>query len=84
MATRRYTIARAASAVAVGAVLWGWGAAQWPHLIVPDVTAEAAAAPAATIRIVAIGFTVGGLLLAPSLLLLFRVFKAASTGPERR
>jgi cytochrome d ubiquinol oxidase subunit II len=74
---RRHQAARIAAAVAVGAVLWGWGAAQWPYLVVPDVTAEAAAAHEATMRLVAIGFTVGGLLLAPSLVVLFRVFKAA-------
>ena len=74
--------ARAAAAVAVGAVLWGWGAAQWPYLIVPDVTAEAAAAPQDTVRIVAVGFTLGGLLLLPSLLALFRVFKTARRGAE--
>jgi len=75
-------VTRGAAAVAVGAVLWGWGAAQWPYLIVPDVTAEGAAAPEGTIRIVAIGFTLGGLLLLPSLLALFRVFKAAGRGAE--
>jgi len=75
-------VTRGAAAVAVGAVLWGWGAAQWPYLIVPDVTAQGAAAPEGTIRIVAIGFTLGGLLLLPSLLALFRVFKAAGRGAE--
>jgi cytochrome d ubiquinol oxidase subunit II len=80
MAARRYRIARIAAALAVGAVLWGWGAAQWPYLVVPDVTAEASAAPNDTVRLVAIGFTVGGLLLLPSLLALFRVFKAV--GPR--
>lgn len=80
MSRGAYRIARAGAAVAVGAVLWGWGAAQWPYLIVPDVTAEAAAAPEDTVRLVAIGFTVGGLLLAPSLLVLFRVFKAYGRG----
>ena len=74
--------ARASAAVAVAAVLWGWGAAQWPYLIVPDVTAEAAAAPEDTVRIVAVGFTLGGLLLLPSLLALFRVFKTAGRGAE--
>ena len=73
-----YRPARVASAVAVAAVLWGWGAAQWPYLVVPDVTAGSAAAPPGTMRLVAIGFTLGGLLLAPSLFLLFRVFKTAS------
>jgi cytochrome d ubiquinol oxidase subunit II len=80
MAARRYRLARIAAAVAVGAVLWGWGAAQWPYLVVPDVTAEASAAPADTVRLVAIGFTVGGLLLLPSLLALFRVFKGSAAG----
>jgi cytochrome d ubiquinol oxidase subunit II len=80
MGARRYRAARIAAALAVGAVLWGWGAAQWPYLVVPDVTAEASAAPEDTMRLVAIGFTVGGLLLLPSLLALFRVFKAV--GPR--
>jgi len=74
--------ARAAAAVAVAAVLWGWGAAQWPYLIVPDVTAHSAAAPEDTVRVVAAGFTLGGLLLLPSLLALFRVFKTAPPGAE--
>jgi cytochrome d ubiquinol oxidase subunit II len=74
--------ARAFAVVAVGAVLWGWGAAQWPYLIVPDVTVEEAAAPLDTVRIVAVGFTLGGALLLPSILALFRVFKTAPSGAE--
>jgi cytochrome bd ubiquinol oxidase subunit II len=83
MIRRADRVARAATAVAVGAVLWGWGAAQWPFLIVPDVTAEAAAAPADTVRLVAVGFTVGGLLLVPSLLALFAVFKRFRRSEDR-
>ena len=49
--------------------------AQWPYLIVPDVTVTAAAAPDATLRVVIIGFALGGAVLAPSLYLLFRIFK---------
>ncbi|MEX2203653.1 MAG: cytochrome d ubiquinol oxidase subunit II [Actinomycetota bacterium] len=77
-------VARVAAAAATGAVLWAWGAAQWPYLVVPDVTAEAAAAPEATVRVVAIGFTVGGALLAPSLFLLFHVFKTSERAAETR
>jgi len=73
---RRYRIARIAAAVAVGSVLWGWGAAQWPYLILPDVTAADAAAPRGVLRLLLIGFAAGAVLLAPSLALLFRVFKA--------
>jgi cytochrome bd ubiquinol oxidase subunit II len=72
---RRYARARVAAAVAVASVLFGWGVAQWPYLIVPDVSVADAAAPRATLRIVVIGFAVGGAVLAPSLLLLFRIFK---------
>jgi cytochrome d ubiquinol oxidase subunit II len=72
---RRYRLARAGAVVAVSSVLFGWGVSQWPYLIVPDVTVADAAAPAATLRVVAIGFGIGALVLAPSLYLLFRVFK---------
>jgi cytochrome d ubiquinol oxidase subunit II len=72
---RRYRLARAGAVVAVSSVLFGWGVSQWPYLIVPDVTVADAAAPAETLRVVAIGFGIGALVLAPSLYLLFRIFK---------
>jgi cytochrome bd ubiquinol oxidase subunit II len=75
--TRRFQLARMLAAVAVVGVVAGWGVAQWPRLIVPDVTVGAAAAPNGSLRPVAIGSVIGGLLLAPSLLLLFRVFKGS-------
>lgn len=80
MVRRRYGAARLAAVVAVGGVLWGWGAAQWPHLILPDLTAGEAAAPAATLRLIVAGYLIGGAILVPSLFALFRVFKAARTG----
>ena len=76
---RRDRQARVAAAVAVGSVVVGWGVAQWPYLIAPDLTAQDAAAPLSALRPIAVGLVVGGLLLLPSLLLLFRVFKAART-----
>ncbi len=75
-------LARASAVLAVAAVLWGWGVAQWPYLIVPDVTVQSAAAPPDTVRVVAVGFTLGGLLLVPALAALFRVFKTAPPGAE--
>ncbi|HEV8563892.1 MAG TPA: cytochrome d ubiquinol oxidase subunit II [Actinomycetota bacterium] len=71
----RYPWARVAAIVAVASVLFGWGVAQWPYLIVPDVTVTDAAAPDATLRVVVVGFAIGGAVLAPSLYLLFRIFK---------
>jgi cytochrome d ubiquinol oxidase subunit II len=76
---RRDRAARVAAAVAVGSVVAGWGVAQWPYLIAPDLTAGDAAAPVSALRPIAVGLAVGALLLLPSLLLLFRVFKAART-----
>ena len=74
---RRDRAARVAAAVAVGSVVAGWGVAQWPYLIAPDLTAQDVAAPLSALRPIAVGLAVGGALLLPSLLLLFRVFKAA-------
>jgi cytochrome bd ubiquinol oxidase subunit II len=76
---RRYRLARVGAIVAVSSVLFGWGVSQWPYLIVPDVTVSDAAAPEPTLRVVAIGFTIGAIVLAPSLFLLFRIFKTAGS-----
>ncbi len=81
--SRRHRLARAGAIAAVASVLFGWGVAQWPYLIVPDVTVTAAAAPDATLRVVVVGFAIGGAVLAPSLFLLFRIFKSEpSTDPR--
>src|SRR5207248_805245 len=74
---RRYRLARVSAAIAVASVVAGWGVAQWPYLIVPDVTVAGAAAPADSLRPIAIGAAIGAALLGPSLLLLFRVFKSS-------
>lgn len=79
----RARLARLAAAVAVAAVVAGWGIAQWPYLIVPSVTAADAAAPVRALRAIAIGYVVGGALLVPSLYALFRVFKMGGRDPER-
>jgi cytochrome d ubiquinol oxidase subunit II len=81
--TRRYRLARLGAIVAVASVLFGWGVAQWPYLIVPDVTVTAAAAPEGTLRVVIVGYALGGAVLAPSLFLLFRIFKIASATEAR-
>jgi cytochrome d ubiquinol oxidase subunit II len=75
----RERIARAGAAVAVGSVVAGWGVAQWPYLIVPDLTAADAAAPKSSLGPIALGLAVGAAFVVPSLLLLFRVFKASRT-----
>ena len=80
LAARRYLLATGAAALALGAVVWGWAAAQYPFLIPPAVTIEAATAPDSvlwpTIWIVA----AGSVLLVPALGYLFWLFKTSESG----
>lgn len=73
----RERVARVGAAAAVASVVVGWGVAQWPYLIVPDLTAAEAAAPKSSLGPIALGLAVGAAFVGPSLLLLFRVFKAS-------
>jgi cytochrome d ubiquinol oxidase subunit II len=75
-------IARVAVAGQVVLVLWAWAIGQWPYLVPPDLTISATAAPQATLTAMLVVITIGGLLLLPSLWLLFRVFKARN--PQAR
>lgn len=79
----RDRLARLGAVLAVASVVGGWGVAQWPYLIVPDLTASEAAAPASSLRPIAIGYAVGTALVLPSLILLFRVFKASRPAQGR-
>lgn len=73
---RYFRLARVAAVAQVSLLLLGWGLAQYPYLIYPDVTLRAAAAPDATLLFVLYSLPIGMALLLPSLWLLFRVFKS--------
>lgn len=73
---RRYRWSRVFAAGEIVFLLLGWGLAQQPYLVYPDMTLQRAAAPAPTIAFMLASLPVGGLFLVPSLVLLFRVFKA--------
>ncbi len=73
---RRYRTARVAAVAEVVVLLGGWAAGQWPYIIYPDVTFQAAAAPGPSIRFLLNTLPFGLLVLLPSLWLLFRIFKA--------
>ena len=72
---RRYRLARIAAAAEVSVVLWGWLWAQYPYVIPPALTIREAAAPAVTLRLLAIGLAAGAIVLLPSLRYMFKVFK---------
>ena len=78
----RPRLARVAVIGQVVLVLWAWALGQGPYLVPPDLTIKATAAPEGTLTAMLIVITVGGLLLIPSLWLLFRVFKARN--PQAR
>ena len=73
--TRRYHLARILAAAQVALLLLGWGVAQHPYLIAPDLTLEASAAPHPTLVLTAWTLPIGAAVLIPSLWLLFSVFK---------
>ena len=77
LATRRFRLARVAVAAQTVLILFGWALAQYPYLVVPDVTVQSAAASARTQRLLLIALGAGLPVLVPSLVLLFRVFKSS-------
>jgi cytochrome bd ubiquinol oxidase subunit II len=74
---RRYRIARIAAAAQVSLILWGWLIAQYPYVIPPALTIRDAAAPAVTLRLLAVGLAAGAVILLPSLRYLLRTFKGS-------
>lgn len=73
--THRYELARIAAIAQVAFIVFGWGLAQRPYLIAPDVEIHEAAAPPLTLRLVAWALALGSLVLFPSLSGLLRIFK---------
>jgi cytochrome d ubiquinol oxidase subunit II len=80
----RPRIARAAVIAQVALVLWALAFGQWPYLVPPDLSIAGTAAPAATLTAMLVVMVIGGLILVPSLWLLFRVFKAQNPQVVRR
>src|SRR6266699_2800448 len=72
---RRFVLARLAAIGQVTLILVGWGLAQYPNLVTPDVTVTNASAPEFTLRLLVIALGFGAVLLLPSLAYLFCVFK---------
>lgn len=81
--SRRYRLSRVFAAGEIVLLLLGWGLAQQPYLVYPDVKLVDVVGPSATIIFVLKALPVGALVLVPSLWLLFRVFKGGSTRPAQ-
>jgi cytochrome d ubiquinol oxidase subunit II len=79
---RRYWFARAAAIVQVVAVFCAWAVAQYPYLLVPDITIQDAASPRPVLVAMCILIIVYVVVLGPSLWFLFRLFKSRPSGKE--
>ncbi len=76
---RRFGLARVAAAAQVALIVAGWGASQYPFLVIPELTLASASAPRETQVLLLGTLAAGATVLFPCLYLLFRVFKS----PER-
>jgi cytochrome d ubiquinol oxidase subunit II len=68
---RRFELSRATAAAAVAAVVAGWAFAQRPFILPPDLTIDEAAAGHSTLVAIVVSAVIAGLLLIPSLGLLY-------------
>jgi cytochrome d ubiquinol oxidase subunit II len=74
--SRSYLRARIAAAAQVALVVTGWGVAQYPYLVRPELTIFNGASPEDILWDLEITVAVGSLVLIPSLILLLHTFKA--------
>ena len=84
VARRRDVLARAAAGAEVLAVLAGWFGAQFPALVPGRWTLESAASSPAMLEAFLIAAACGAVVLIPSLLLLFAVFKSPRAPANER
>jgi cytochrome bd-type quinol oxidase subunit 2 len=78
---RRYVLARIISALAVTAVLVGWAVAQYPYVLLPDLTIEEAAQGRPTLIAMLVTLVIGSCLLVPALVYLYALFQRTHAGP---
>lgn len=71
---RRFAWARLCAAGQVTMILWGWGLAQYPYLVRPELTIDNSSAPPSILRLLLWALAAGGLVLSPSYWYLLRTF----------
>ena len=73
--SRNIERARIAAAAQVALIVFGWGVAQYPYLVRPELTIYNSAAPTNIVSDLLIAVAMGAVVLIPSLILLLLVFK---------
>ena len=72
---RQFRLARILVPIQVTLIVFGWGLAQYPYLVTPDLTFSNTAAPDTVLRPILIVLSVGIVLLVPAFWYLYTVFK---------
>lgn len=80
---RKFHSARAFAAGQVVFIIWGWAVSQFPFIVEPNITIQSAAAPPATLYLLAIAVIVGSVFLFPIIYYLFRIFKGGVILPKK-
>lgn len=75
---RFYRLARVLVPIQVVMIILGWGLAQYPYLVTPNLTFSNTAAPDSVLVPVLVIVVIGGFLLAPAFWYLYAVFKGSS------
>ena len=80
--TRRYVAARVSAALAVAAVIWGWGAGQYPWMLPGHLMIADAAASPVILEWLVVVLLGGTLLVLPPLVWLFVLFQRDAPQPS--
>jgi cytochrome d ubiquinol oxidase subunit II len=75
-------LVRLLAAVAVAALVIGWGAAQYPYVLGTHASVDSAAAPAPSLVALTVVFGAAGLLVVPSLALLYTLQQRGQLRPD--
>ncbi len=81
---RWYHVARVAAMIQAALILWGSALAQYPLIVPPHIDLAGSAAPPIVLKLLLIALGCGSLVLIPSLIYLFRVFKGHTFALGRR
>ena len=73
---RRFFRARLFAVIQVLLIVLGWGVAEFPYLVRPEITIRGACAPEHVLFVVLMALLAGAVILFPSLFYLYRVFKS--------
>ena len=79
---RQFHLARILIPLQVTLIVFGWGLAQYPYLVTPDLTFSNTAAPDTVLRPLLIVLGIGAILLIPAFWYLYAVFKGSPQKTE--